>query len=403
MKSIVYVHYQKSERDGSYVHTRMFTKEMGLLCDAKNIDFTVIEPALIDEDGVSEVTQIQKIKTFFARFYLSDLKALVKQIRQMLVERKKLKAVNADMVVTRYNWNTLSIIWAARSIGIPVVLELNSPDEEDRGIKFYRLPGMTYFFSTERAIHLSDGAFAVSEALAKDFRENFNGSSRLIHGIHNGVSLDKFNPQLDASELRADFGIAKDAVVIGFVGSFAPWHGLDLLFEAFAKLVGDGAPVHLLMVGQPRKDSGEWLDRAAMPDIAGNITFAGHVGSGDVNRYIAAMDITVLANSAWYCSPLKIFEYMAMGKATVAVATDPVQEVIVDRRDGLLFEQGSSSALYKSLKELVSDSDMRLKLGNAGRQRVASEFSWQDNASRVFDLLEVIERTRLTGQENSNG
>ena len=403
MKSIVYVHYQKSERDGSYVHTRMFTKEMGLLCDAKNINFTVIEPALVDEDGVSEVTQIQKIKTFFARFYLSDLKALVKQIRQMLVERKKLKAVNADMVVTRYNWNTLSIIWAARSIGIPVVLELNSPDEEDRGIKFYRLPGMTYFFSTERAIHLSDGAFAVSEALAKDFRENFNGSSRLIHGIHNGVSLDKFNPQLDASELRADFGIAKDAVVIGFVGSFAPWHGLDLLFEAFAKLVGDGAPVHLLMVGQPRKDSGEWLDRAAMPDIAGNITFAGHVGSGDVNRYIAAMDITVLANSAWYCSPLKIFEYMAMGKATVAVATDPVQEVIVDRRDGLLFEQGSSSALYKSLKELVSDSDMRLKLGNAGRQRVASEFSWQDNASRVFDLLEVIERTRLTGQENSNG
>lgn len=396
MKSIVYVHYQKFERDGSFVHTRMFSQAFGQLCAQQGIAFNVIAPAVVDHEAPLQVTRVQRLKTFLATFFISDIKALLVQWRRMQVERQQLQALQADMVLTRYNWNTLSVIWAARSLGIPVVLEINSPDEEDRGQTFYRLPGMAYFFSIRRALRLANGAFAVSEALARRFR--LEAAGRPVHSIPNGVDIEKFDPALDGRSLRQQLQIDDAKIVIGFVGSFAPWHGLDLLFDAFATLVQEGLPVHLLLVGQPRHDSGPWLEQAEAPAIKPHITFAGHVETERVNQYVAAMDITVLPNSAWYCSPLKVFEYMAMAKAVVAVATEPVQEMLEDGRDGLLFAQGSLPGLTQTLRQVVLSSAERSRLGVGARARVASDYTWADNARRVFDLLSEVAGNTDTGK-----
>jgi len=372
----------------------MFSREFGRLCGEAGIAFNVLEPSVVDGGGASRPSYLQRIKTSIARYFISDIKALMVQWLQMRKERRQLLALNADVVLTRYDWNTLSIIWAARSLNIPVVIELNSPDEEDRGLKFYRLPGMTHFFSTKRALQLSDGAFAVSEALAKAFRPELEAADKPVHSIPNGVCLEQFTPKLGGPSVRFDLGIDDEKVVIGFVGSFAPWHGLDLLFEAFARLLVENANVHLLLVGQPRADSGAWLERAAAADIAPSITFAGHVPATEVSQYLAAMDITVLPNSAWYCSPLKVFEYMAMATAIVAVATEPVREMLNDRRDAALFEEGSVDELFGALKQLASDPVLRKSYGEAARVRVAGDYTWGENARRVFELLQTVEKKK---------
>ncbi len=391
MKSVVYVHYQKCERDGSFVHTRMFAREFGQLCEQQDIKFTVIQPPVVDSDGVPEASCWQKIKTYLSRYYISDIKALLVQCRNMQRERRQLKACNADMVLTRYNWNTLSIIWAARSLKIPVLLEINSPDEEDRGMHFYRLPGMAYFFSTPRALRLANGGFAVSEALAQQFRPRLPANKPVV-SIPNGVDIAQFDPTLDGVSLRASLGIANTDVVIGFVGSFAPWHGLEMLFDTFVELRAQGLPVHLLLVGQPRVDAGDWLHVAQSDKYQPHVTFAGHVAQARINEYLAAMDIAVLSNSAWYCSPLKVFEYMAMAKAIVAVATAPVREMLADEHEGLLFEQGNRAALCEQLQRLVNDAELRARLGAAARHKVATEYTWADNARRVMALMERAER-----------
>ncbi len=389
MKHVVYVHYQECERDGSYVHTRMFAREFKQLAQDNGFRFSVIQPPVIDHAGTPEITKLQQFKTTIARFYISDIKAVLMEWKKMQAERRQLQAMKADIVLARYEWKNLSIIWAARSLGIPVVLELNSPDEEDLGLKFYRLPGMARFFSTSRALSLCNGGFAVTEVLAKSFRQQV-AKNIPVRSIPNGVLIEQFDPQLDGSSVRNEVGISPNKIVLGFVGSFAPWHGLDLLFSAFAQLLSEGLPVHLMLVGQVRQDAGEWLTQAQSENFSAHVTLTGHVPQAKINEYLAAMDIAVLSNSAWYCSPLKVFEYMAMAKATVAVATEPVREMMSHEKDGLLFEQGSVKALTAELRKLVMDDALRTALGAAARKRVASEYTWADNARRVGDLLQDI-------------
>jgi len=391
MKSIVYVHYQKCERDGSYVHTRMFSDSFRRLCAQKNVTFTVMEPNVVDHEGLPKISLLQKVKTFCARFFLSDIKALFVQKRRMTEERERLVQLNADMVLTRYNWNSISIVWAARSLGIPVVLEINAPDEESGALKFYRLPGMRHFFSTKRVLTLSNGAFAVSEILAKEFRQ-LDCSRQPVHAIPNGVCLEEFDSSLSGVGLRQELAIPAETVVIGFVGSFAPWHGLDLLFRVFTQLLDAGLDVHLLLVGQLRHNSADWFQRASAPDMEKHVTFVGHIAAKEVNQYLAVMDITVLANSAWYCSPLKVFEYMAMAKAVVAVATEPVCDMLKDGIEGVLFEPKSEEGFFNALHSLVVDPVLRSQLGIAARQRVEKDFSWDSNAQKVFRLLEEVDK-----------
>ncbi len=388
MKSIVYVHYQRRERDGSFVHTRMFSREFGALCAERGIAFNVIAPDIIDSDQVPIPTWGRRLMTQVSRFFLSDIKCILVQCKNMLRERKQLQALSADMVLTRYNLNTLSIIWAARSLKIPVLLEINSPDDEYWGIRFYRLPGMKYFFSDTRALTLADGGFAVSEALASSLRHELK-EEKPVYSIPNGVCIEQFDPELSGRAIRKLYGIGQGKIVLGFVGSFAPWHGVDMLFEAFIALREKGLPVHLLLVGQIREDL-TWREQAESEALREHVTLAGYVPQTEINEYLAAMDISVLANSAWYCSPLKVFEYMAMAKAIVAVGTEPVSEMLEHNKEALLFEQGSLRAMTAALELAASDESLRKRLGQAARQRVAQEYTWTDNARRVFGLMEDV-------------
>ena len=117
---------------------------------------------------------------------------------------------------------------------------------------------------------------------------------------------------------------------------------------------------------------------------------AGFVKPADIPPYLAAMDVAVLPNAARYCSPLKLFEYMAMAKPTVAAATPPVSATLADGVEGLLFEPGNQAQFVAKLRELALNRELRERLGFAARRRMQSEFTWRHNAERVFGLLETV-------------
>jgi len=392
IRKILYFHYQVSERDGSHVHTREFEKAFGRLCAEKGIAFQSFSPSLVSHDS-GEPRWYAWIRHQIARLYLRDLKVLLIQWRRMRGERALLRREHPDIVLTRYENDTLSIIWACRREGIPVVIEVNSPVHDEQDHIYRQLSWFKKLFANENALRLADGAFTVSEEISRPLREAC--PDKKVATIPNGVDIDRFDPHLSGAAVRDKLGIGSDRVVIGFVGSFAPWHGLDLLVDACERLLAEGLPAHLLLVGQVSSQWQALVDRVRSPRLAAHVTVSGFVAPGDIPQFLAAMDIMALPNTAYYCSPLKLFEYMAMARPTVAVRTGPVAAMLEDGVEGTLFAQGDLAALTGALRALVLDPERRRALGSAARARMEREFTWRHNSERVMDLLVAAREARV--------
>lgn len=386
-RKIMYFHYQRSLRDGSHVHTQEFEGAFLRLCEAKGIAFSTVAPPQVS--GVSKrATVFSRIRHFLARFYLRDFLTLFSQWRRAAREQAVLRKERPDIVLTRFDDNTVSILWACRREGIPVVVEINGPaDEFNHGDR--RFSWFKRLFSNARAIQLANGGFAVSEEIAGPIQA-FVASAKPFISIPNGVDTDRFHPNISGAPVRDLYGIADDKVVVGYVGSFAPWHGLDLLVDAVERLVAENLPIHLLLVGQANPKWHTTLARVQEPRLRAFVTLSGFVEPQKIPEYVAAMDITVLPNAADYCSPLKLFEYMAMAKPTVAVGISPVVAMLTDGVEGFIFPKGDVDALTARLKELVQNSAQRRLLGAAARSRMEREFTWRHNAERVYGLLESV-------------
>ncbi|CAG1010625.1 Spore coat protein SA [Burkholderiales bacterium] len=388
MRKVLYFHYQRSKRDGSFVHTREFEAAFGGLCREQGIGFAVYAPPAIDpEEG--RPTVLGRLRQTLAQWYLRDFKVLLAQWRAMFREREILRRERPDVVLTRFDDTTLSILWACRSEAIPVVLEINAPIKDELDDAYRQLPWFKNLYSNQHALALAGGAFTVSEEISAPLRVGLS-PAKPVWTIPNGVDISRFDPSISGDALRARYGIGPDRVVLGFVGSFAPWHGLDFLADAFDTLLAEQLPVHLLLVGQANARWQPLIDRLRAARVGEHVTMAGFVKPVDIPPLLAAMDITVLPNAARYCSPLKLFEYMAMAKPTVAAATPPVAATLVHGVEGLLFEPGDRGAFTVELRRLVLDRSLREDLGAAARRRMMHEFTWRHNAERVLELLQSV-------------
>jgi glycosyltransferase involved in cell wall biosynthesis len=193
--------------------------------------------------------------------------------------------------------------------------------------------------------------------------------------VPNGVNLKRFEVQKKESD---------EEVVIGFIGSILPYHGVDELIMSFAELSKSNPNCRLLIVGDgySLEDLKELCEGFR---ISAKVTFTGKVDRSKLGGYLKQMDICVLANTKWYCSPIKLFEYAASGKSIVAPKTAPVQEIFDHKENAYLFEQNK---LNEALEELIKNGDLRTKLALNSRKLVESKFQWKTLAQRVIDQME---------------
>jgi glycosyltransferase involved in cell wall biosynthesis len=182
--------------------------------------------------------------------------------------------------------------------------------------------------------------------------------------------------------------------VIGFVGSLKPWHGTETLCKAFHALHAAAPHTHLLIIGDgPERETLEEYIRSN--NIKYAATFTGNVSYDSIPAYISAMDITVAPynpSENFYYSPIKIFEYMIMGKPIVAGRIGQVEEVITDGETGLLFEPGNIAQLTAALAQLTTDVQLCHGLGARARAWVQQERTWDNNARRVIDIARALRR-----------
>ncbi|MEM3638079.1 MAG: glycosyltransferase family 4 protein [Conexivisphaerales archaeon] len=212
-----------------------------------------------------------------------------------------------------------------------------------------------------------------------------------------GVNLQLFRPDDVAREtVRSKLQIPPDVTVLGYVGTFQHWHGVDILLYALLKLLQSNCNVMVLLVG-PKNEI--YLQLAEHLGVSSRCIFVGGVEYEQVSSYINACDIMVapynpaadtLRARFGIGSPIKIFEYMACSKPVITSRIDPITRILTDGQDSLLVTPGDVQELCKAIEALVQDKERACRLGMNGLALVKSNYSW----ARVADAItEQIERS----------
>jgi len=210
------------------------------------------------------------------------------------------------------------------------------------------------------------------------------------------ADVEKFRPNsMKAKVIRVKHNLLQ-SVVVGYVGTFANWHGIEELIEASVEVIKRLPNVKFLMVG-PYFEKAQKL--ATKKGVIDSFVFTGPVPYTEVSHYINAADILVapynpakseLRRKYGIGSPLKVFEYMACEKPTVATSVPPVDRIIRNGKNGLVVPPGDSKALADAITYLVENPQVRKELGKNARKEVVEKYSWKGFAVKLDRLLRQV-------------
>jgi glycosyltransferase involved in cell wall biosynthesis len=305
---------------------------------------------------------------------------------------REIGRVRPDTVYHRNARSAWASVAAAWMRNVPVVLEYNSP-EAVAGAYWNNLRALS---SVRRAERLSLTAATAVGAVSEELAEMAVASGARPERVFvnpNGVDVERFGtPESEtaATRLRAELGL-EGRVIAGFVGTFLPYHGTDVLAEAIERLAGEPR-CHFLLIGDGAARAGA-ARRLAEHVRAGRVTFTGRIAFQSLPDYLAAIDICLAPyvpippDSPFINSPVKLFEYMAAGRAIVASRLGQIARVIADGESGLLIPPGDADALARAIARLVDDGALRCRLGRAARAEAVARYTWRANAARAAEAV----------------
>ena len=286
-----------------------------------------------------------------------------------------------DVLYERYNLFFPPGLWLKRRTGVPYVLEVNAPLARERAVHGgLKLRALAHW--SERLVWRgADLTLPVTEVLADVLRQAGVPDKRIMV-VPNGVNRDRFPARTDSTALRAELGLS-GKLVLGFTGFIRDWHGLPQVLDAM-KALPNRDQLHLLVIGDGpgRAELDQHARRIGMAD---HVTCPGLVGRDRVAACIAAFDIALQPQVVDYASPLKLFEYMALGRAIVAPDQPNIREVLTDGETALLFRPYDRGHLCEQIARLCGDPALRRTLGQAAARSIdAHGLTWDDNARRVL-------------------
>lgn len=255
---------------------------------------------------------------------------------------------------------------AGRLAGVPIIVSSLRCS--------YRWLKPWHFLVDRWTSRLADHITSVSEATRAFAIQEEGIAADRIATLRNGIDLTRFQ-QLDRfaarQQVRTEFQLTDQTVVLSTVGRLHPQKGHDCLFTALEGLTDLPIPWHLLVVGDgPLR--GELQQRVASGSLAGRVTFTGT--RQDIPQLLAASDLFAFP-SLYEGLPNAVIEAMASSLPVVAAAADGTPEVVVDGVTGRLVPPADAKALRAGLAELIASPTLRDAWGETGRRRAETDFS----------------------------
>lgn len=291
----------------------------------------------------------------------------------------------------------LAALRVGKRLGIPVIYEIRAFWEDAavgngtgrEGSARYRLTRQLETWAARSA----DAVAVICDGLRGDLIARGIAADKIIVSP-NGVDLDLFGdpPPRDAG-LAATLGLAPDDAVIGFIGSFYDYEGIDDLIAAMPALVAAQPNARLLLVGGGPMESALKAQAAASP-VAGHIHFAGRVPHDQVERYYSLIDILAYPRKKMrltdLVTPLKPLEAMAQGKLVAASDVGGHRELIDDGVTGSLFTPDDPAAIAANLAALLENRDIWDERRRTARIFVETHRNWSSNILRYEPVYQRL-------------
>jgi glycosyltransferase involved in cell wall biosynthesis len=211
--------------------------------------------------------------------------------------------------------------------------------------------------------------------------------------VSNGVHVDRFQPLEKNHTLAKELGV-DGKTVIGFIGSFVQYEGLEYIVDAVELLVQKGKKdIVALMVGDGAV-SVEVQQRVKDKGLDEYFIFTGRIPHEEVEGYYSLVDIAPLPRKGLpvceMVSPLKPFEAMAMGKVVLSSNVAALAEIVQDGYNGMLFEKDNVQDLAEKIEILANDEELREKLGKQAREWVEKERDWKMLSQRLVNVYKGL-------------
>lgn len=329
------------------------------------------------------------------------MRVLAKRIKEV-AEIEKPDIIHAHSPIL----NAYPALYVGRKLRIPVVYEIRAFWEDAavdhgtfaEGSLRYKLIREAETWACKMARH----TFVLCQGIREDLHDRGIPYEKLT-AIRNGVDLASLVPGPPDATFLQSWNL-ENKRVIGFIGSFYRYEGLDLLVEAFAKLAPRYPDLVLLLLGGEERESDlrEQVQRLGLGD---RVLLPGRIPHNRVPGVYSMMEALVYPRRSMrlteLVTPLKPLEAMAMGRPVIASNIGGHRELLRDGETGLLFPPGDAASLAQTIGRLLEDKPLRDKLADQGRDSVFQEHSWEKTTSAYTAIYERALDRVATNSETS--
>ena len=360
-----------------------------------------------NDELVDAKCNINVIRPFVKKYLPQNIKEILINIQ--FINKCKMEKIRPDVIYQRHTAASFVGAYLAKRYGVPFILEFNSSEVWKmrnwktseklckRMLKtFYNYVFQSRLVAAVEKYNLKNAAVivVVSDALKDGLVAQGIPESRILVNP-NGVDVEKFRPGIGGKFIRKKLSL-EHKKVIGFIGTFGQWHGVEELAKAIVQfyavhadiadkvrflLIGDGV---LMENVKAILRGGNCLDKVVMPGL---------IMQQEAPKYLDACDIFVSPHipnkdgTKFFGSPTKLFEYMAMEKGIVASELDQIADILEDGATAKLVEPGNIYELAEGIYELIANEEWANKLGQNARHEVMEHYTWDKHVKKIFDKL----------------
>ena len=376
----------------------------GYPLDVKDTDITVGEDSVIDG--------IQYTRLLAPVIRGNTLQNYMKDSIEAYVEHFKLVRPAYVMAASSFR-HALPAIIAAKRLAIPTIYEVRGFWEVTR---ISREPSFESSKAYEYQVKMeaetakaADQVFTLTMSMKEELVKRGVTASNIAI-TPNACEPTEFSPRNKNNNLRAKLEIPEDVPVIGYIGSWVHYEGLDDLVRACKLLFDKGIKFRCLIVGSENvaNDSlgpiyDELMGIIKDTKLADWVITPGRVPFAEVSKYYSLIDIAPFPRKPLpvteMVSPMKPLEALAMEKAVVVSNVGALDEMIEDGKTGLVFQKGNIRDLADKLELLIKDGKLRSLLGTNGRRHIVNERNWKNVSHLMSNSLSDLDSKRITSDD----
>lgn len=313
----------------------------------------------------------------------------------------ELRAYAPDLIYWRHSLGGIVGVALSQRLGVPLILEYNGSELRTLELWGKNVPGAApnphralLRRGEDVAFQLATRIVVVSSVLKDELVERGVPASK-VQVEPNCVDMDRFPRETldrDRAAVREKLGFTPEHAVAGFIGTFGKWHGAQILAQAVKPAIEKAPSLRFLMIGD-----GSFMPEVratlAKEGVADKVVLTGLVPQDQAPALLNACDFYVSPHvpnqdgSQFFGSPTKLFEYMALGRGTVASSLNQIGEVLRHDETALLVPPGELPALVDGMVALATDRERSDRLGRAARAEVEARYTWRVNVRGLLESL----------------